>query len=738
VINMTATGTKRSMAMLAMITLVMMFAIQAQAGNTFRPSQFQNPNMQKPIIKKPVPANQINRLNKQQNLLPQCSTSDPALTHIHIAEVSTNGEKPGFYTVTIQGAIVNAGNRIFLFNQHTVWLRIQEDHGRYFQEKSFTSGQIEPGQQRQFSFHLSHVSTSIDFIPDYIISIRTGSRNPAAIDCRPQNNRHILTRATISHAINAHLRRSMQISRVRACVRPGRGTVIDGHNFGNSSNRRAVMFGERQGQVLTWTDRQLIVRAPASLDPNLPLLLTIHATNNPSSPVMAHFGIRTCPSRPAAVSSTPADFKFGTMTSPADGSHARGVRPLLVVLAANGPRGSRPRLAHNAAYYDQKIFGPGYPNVADFYKVNSYFQTYTARGGHGLTWRKAAIIGPIITQFQQSSTTRQRLPFIKRLAASNGFDFSRYDRNRDGRVTASELGILIIDNFTSGSGQTVPYESCTSVSIPRTRRMINVCTGGSFVGHDSNVATMTHELSHLLGTIDIYGTGCLSGGLSLMTCTGYDGPLPNPKLGEIFLLDPWHRSRLGWLKPRIYSITNAGSALLRAPSELYGKSYNAGPLILYDPRRGTQEYFILEFRERQYFRTSHESRPYGYDANAPESGVAVWHVKTDGSGNLLQIPDRIPDSRNGKCAAYGVTRRIPGIGLSCGNVNSVVVISPSGHGRLLRGGFGGRALWKPSDGGFSLKWLNSRNDADGSDLGIRLRIYGEGKGYARVRWDPHR
>jgi len=42
------------------------------------------------------------------------------------------------------------------------------------------------------------------------------------------------------------------------------------------------------------------------------------------------------------------------------------------------------------------------------------------------------------------------------------------------------------------------------------------------------------------------------------------------------------------------------------------------------------------------------------------------------------------------------------------------------------------------DGDISLNWLNSTNDADGDDVGIRLKVYGEGRGYARIRWDPRR
>lgn len=733
---MIKTGMKQSIAMLAITTLAMMFTAHAWAANALKSMQFKNSKI-----------NQIKRL--PPNSLPQCSIPDPALTNIRVVRVSARGETPGFYRLQIYGEVVNAGRGNYSLSSRPIRVSIRADGAMIsgVNDIRFSSGQISAGQRRQFHFVLRHINASTDFIPEYVISIAMGPSS-SAFDCRPQNNRRILARTTISKAIAAYLRGTMRITRVRACVRPGRGVIINGQKFGNRSSQHAVSFGNRRGEVLSWTDRQLIVRAPTGLNPNLPMQLAIHATNSPTSPIITRFGVRTCPSRVVSVAASPADFKFGTMVSPADQSSARGVRPLLVVLAANSSGATRPRLAHDAPYYNRQIFGPGYPNVVDYYKVNSYFRTYTGRGGRGFSWRKAAIIGPVITRFPSSFTTVQKLPTIKRLAANNGFDFSRYDRNRDGRVTASELGILIIDNGSTGMGQTVQTKSCTRVPVPRTRKQINVCTGGSYVGHGSSMDNIAHELSHLLGTIDIYGTRCLSNGLSLMSCTGYNYALPNRYPNTTFLLDPWHRSRLGWLKPRIYSVTNAGSILLRAPSEVYAQSYNGGPIILYDPSRGTNEYFILEYREKQSKgrRDRAGYTAYGYDADAPESGIAIWHVKTNRQGSLLQIPDRVPESVWHTCrenrrknaldgASRLVNRRIPGVGLSCGNVSSAVVISPNGHG-ILKSGWGGNALWKSSDGEFSLKWLNSTNDADASDVGIRLKVYGEGKGYARVKWIP--
>jgi len=470
---------------------------------------------------------------------------------------------------------------------------------------------------------------------------------------------------------------------------------------------------------------------------------------------MAHFGVRTCPSSQGqSTAVSPEDFRFGTMVNSGDHSHARGARPLLVMLLQAPPgKGTTARIDQNIAYYDRMIFGPDFPNVAQYFAVNSAYSNYTARGGHGFTWSKAAVIGPVLDSTPQS-TLEKRWSSVKKIAASQGFDFSQYDHNSDGVVTESELGILVVDNYGAYGGITGGNPGCVDVPSPRpSRPRISVCSGVSMVDHRANMITLAHELSHQLGTIDIYGsTGGVSLNLSLM------GGTVDTVLDKTFNLDPWHRSRLGWIKPRIFNLSEPGSAMLRAPSDQYGESYNGGPIILYDPHRrsplsprgDTQEYFIIEYRSKQFIRASggHPDLAYGYDASIPHDGISVWHVKTNAAGDLISIPDRIPESSNHRCennrtkniadrGSRAVNRRIPVIGLSCGDVMSNVHISPPGRGGLPFG-WGGNVLLQQRDGDLSLNWLNSTNDGDGDDVGIRLKVYDEGKGYAKIRWDPRR
>jgi hypothetical protein len=57
----------------------------------------------------------------------------------------------------------------------------------------------------------------------------------------------------------------------------------------------------------------------------------------------------------------------------------------------------------------------------------------------------------------------------------------------------------------------------------------------------------------------------------------------------------------------------------------------AGPVILYDPARGTGEYFIAEYR------TPVSPNGPGYDANVADAGVALWHVQLNSQHHPILV-----------------------------------------------------------------------------------------------------
>jgi len=144
-------------------------------------------------------------------------------------------------------------------------------------------------------------------------------------------------------------------------------------------------------------------------------------------------------------------------------------------------------------------------------------------------------------------------------------------------------------------------------------------TSVCFVTHRVSLATLCHEVSHLLGTKDLYGVWnqeCLNNGLSLMSCTITFADNP-----AIYHLDPWHKMQLGWTQPRIRSLPAGGIETIPA-AQLSGWDK---PLLLYDPNRGTSEFFLLEYRTTQHPAGS----GFDYDANAADSGLVIWRVRQE-------------------------------------------------------------------------------------------------------------
>lgn len=289
-------------------------------------------------------------------------------------------------------------------------------------------------------------------------------------------------------------------------------------------------------------------------------------------------------------------------------------RPLLVILLARD--GDTP-LFGSEAFYRDKIFGPGDPNVTSYFDavskgrfnyveadvvsvVDSFDPSFLARAG----------------ATGMNGTTGTRLRSLM-LADDAGFDFSEYDADGDGTVRADELAVLTIDNYSGGLGQDwgVPCVDHGGVQV---------CPRVALAGHRSSLMNFAHELSHQIGSIDIYGTGCHSSGATLMSCTASSvGSLDE----NTWLLDPWHRAEFGWTASG-YVGGASGSVALSPVSTITGPFSTPGQERLVLQRPGTNERLIFE----------HRRRVGAYDDDVVREGIFAWYVDTDGAGRLMQIP----------------------------------------------------------------------------------------------------
>ena len=191
--------------------------------------------------------------------------------------------------------------------------------------------------------------------------------------------------------------------------------------------------------------------------------------------------------------------------------------------------------------------------------------------------------------------------------AAREFDFKAFDEDDDGELGTHELFVLVIQPGTGdggGLGRTVGEDYLSrgeAEGIVVDDVLIKTIAEVS-IGAPPAPGIVAHELAHpLLGLGDMYWPGdhnpLEAGQYSLMD---QDGQAPH--------VDPAHKLKLGWLRPRL--VFRPGSYIL-PPVQQSGVV-----LVLMDPVHSTEEYILIENRWRG---TS-------YDQGLPFAGLGVWHV----------------------------------------------------------------------------------------------------------------
>jgi hypothetical protein len=94
-------------------------------------------------------------------------------------------------------------------------------------------------------------------------------------------------------------------------------------------------------------------------------------------------------------------------------------------------------------------------------------------------------------------------------------------------------------------------------------------------------------------------------------------------------LDPFEKLKLGWLEPEVVSAA--------CERELADVETRRKALLLWDPRRGPSEYFLVENRWRA---GSYDAGIAHVGVGLPQDGLAVWHVIEDPKAfdTALQLP----------------------------------------------------------------------------------------------------
>lgn len=369
---------------------------------------------------------------------------------------------------------------------------------------------------------------------------------------------------------------------------------------------------------------------------------------------------------------------------------AAGSRPLLVIWIRHADNTPATELDRRKQYYEDLIFGRpdpsrGYPERLRQLEpsVNGYYQE-VSNGKFG--WRRAGFIGPITAAVSKKSATDIAQMALRAAATEGHFNFAAFDTNHDGKITDKELAVLVIvnepqgqANHFDGDGLAIPGQHVTFAGKDAVTQ-----EGGNFVGFN-------HELMHGLGAIDLYGPwnqfldevngGCYYWNNDNTLMGGGGGGTDDLR---IYNLDPWHKILFGWLEPRLVSVGHSGTTQLAAQHvALSAELERKRPLLVYDPAKGASEFFILEYRTPEKLH---------YDRNVASSGLVIWHIAYDRSGNPAQ----------------------DGVRKNCvGKPDTFTVVYSRGAPDWKAGG---NKAYTSADGVIQFKWRN------GKDVGLNMIV----------------
>ena len=192
---------------------------------------------------------------------------------------------------------------------------------------------------------------------------------------------------------------------------------------------------------------------------------------------------------------------------------------------------------------------------------------------------------------------------------TNGFDFSQYDSNGDGRID----GINAFYAGGRGSGWAMglwPHSSSVSFSADGVSTYKYQITD---MGSSLKLGTFCHENGHMICYWnDLYDYDYVSTGVGRFCLMCYGGSGTNP------------------VEPCAYLKTTAGwSGITVLTGDEVGLAVTAGVNSFFKFLHPTlsNEYYMVENRQAA-----------GRDSLLPDSGIAIWHVDEDGLNRFRQPP----------------------------------------------------------------------------------------------------
>jgi M6 family metalloprotease-like protein len=344
---------------------------------------------------------------------------------------------------------------------------------------------------------------------------------------------------------------------------------------------------------------------------------------------------------------------LGTMTQ--NGRPADGRRPLLVVLIEYS---NFPAFAtwHPTTYYEQLAFGQPVPPFTTRDPVNpaSIAQYFLENSNGNFTFSRVDVVGPIGMGMLNDPGPEARTALIlTEVARRSPQLFIGLDADGNQALEFDELCVLLIENIPKAQPANRDNNPVV-IQVPSGDTEVTV----SVVVHFAGAGPLTpfyqiaHEVSHCLGTVDLYNVGNGNYGVTLMS--GY--PFYSDDQGSVHL-DAWHKLRLGWIEPQIMPLSIPGSAEI--------SDSPASGLVLWDDARRETEFFLLE-------RRTPTSSARQYDGGVAGDGVCIWRVTRS---SRLAAHLGAPDLAVGGSGVWPAGSQTPGLswedGSSTGRALSV-------------------------------------------------------------------
>jgi hypothetical protein len=184
-------------------------------------------------------------------------------------------------------------------------------------------------------------------------------------------------------------------------------------------------------------------------------------------------------------------------------------------------------------------------------------------------------------------------------------DFSVFDSNGDDIITDEELIVVNLRVHTDDSGDAGQRFLCDGTPPPCPTVTMNGMTIAVSVAmglHGTNFLTWVHETAHIaVQQTDLYDYGV--GSLAIGGPTGSN--LPDLS----FSANAWEKMHWGWATPTV---------VVKDGFYTVDQAYTTGEsFILYDPDKGTNDYFMVENRQ-QLAGT--------YDKDATDDGLVIWRI----------------------------------------------------------------------------------------------------------------